>query len=279
MIANLFTVAELEPSALRSALAEFLAVPDLAVDVADTDGDQEARRWDAPVLCTYRVLPLGDLALELDIHVADGTAGALTETGLAQGLAVRTATSVLHPALDLDLPSAYWVATADGRAVRCRLEAIDSDEDTTYRVDVVEEKVADLPRARVEVLPEVIEYEHIATPVSDAFLATYPTGTTASVEGRVHYCLRVWERLVQRLATAQWGPAGRYDRALFQRDLRARDDLAQLVTEVDDDHAEGLRTVLAHLDADFRTWTEPGAQEETARWWRQRTPSPRSIPW
>ncbi|MFF4502121.1 hypothetical protein [Streptomyces sp. NPDC001401] len=277
MIANLFTVAELEQSSLRSALAELLAVTEEEVDVADTDGDQEVRRWDSPVLCTYRVPPPGDLALELDISVEDGTAGALTEAELARGLAARTATSVLHPALDLDLDSAYWVATPDGRAVRCRLEAIDSAEDTTYRVDVVEGKVDDLPRARVEILPEILEHERIETPVSDAFLATYPTGTTGSVEGRVHYCLHVWERLVRRLATAGWGASGRYREDLFQRDLQARDDLAQLVTEVDDTHAAGLRTVLARLDDDFRRSTESGAPAENERWWRAR--SPRNIPW
>ncbi|WP_405869658.1 hypothetical protein [Streptomyces sp. NBC_00005] len=278
MIANLFTVAELEPSSLREALAKLLSVAPEAVDVADTDGDQEARRWDSPVLCTYRVLPPGDLALELDIQVDDGTAGALTEAALAQGLAVRTATSVLYPALDLDLDSAYWVAAAsDGRAARCRLEAIDSDEDTTYRVDAVEEAVPDLPRAKVEILSEVLDHEPVETPLSDAFLATYPTGTAASVEGRVRYGLQVWERLVRRLAKAQWGPSGRYREDLFQRDLRARDDLSQLVTEVDDEHAEDLRTVLAHLDADFRTWTEPGTHTETERWWWDRSPA--RIPW
>jgi hypothetical protein len=257
--ANLFTVVELEPSSLRRALAELLAVPDDAVDVADTDGDQDARRWDSPVLCTYRVLPPGDLALELDIYVDDGTAGTLTEADLAQGLAARTRTSVLHPSLVLDLDSAYWVAVPDGRAVRCRLEAIDSDEDTTYRVDAVEEKVADLPRARVGILPEVLEHEAVETPLSDAFLATYPTGTTASVEGRVRYSLHVWERLVRRVVTARWGPSGRYHQDLYRRDLQARDDLAQFVTQVDDEHAEGLRQVLALLDADFRRWTELGS--------------------
>lgn len=277
MIANLFTVAELEPSTLRGALAVLLAVTDDEVDVADTDADPEARRWDVPVLCTYRVLPLGDLALELDMYVDDGTAGALTEPELARGLAARTETSVLHPAVDPDLPSAYWIATPDGRAVRCRLEAIDSDEDTTYRVDATEEQVTDLPRARVEILPEVLDYERIETPVSDAFLATYPTGTTASVEGGVRYCLHVWERLVRRLATDSWGPAGRYREDLFHRDLQARDDLAHLVTAVDDTHAEGLRAVLARLDDDFRHTTEPAAHARTERWWWDR--SPRSIPW
>ncbi|SEE39957.1 hypothetical protein SAMN05216489_06472 [Streptomyces sp. 3213] len=276
MIANLFTVRELGPADLRAGLADLLGVAEEAVDASDRDGDQETRRWDAPVLCTYCVLPPGDLALELDLHVEDGTAGAVTEADLAHGLAVRTATSVLYPALDLGLDSAYWVAVPDGRAVRCRLEAIDSDEDTTYRVDAVEDQVPDLPRARVENLPEALDGEPMETPVSDAFLATYPTGTTASVEGRVHYSLRVWERLVRRLAT-EWSPSGRYREDLFQRDLRARDDLGQLVTEVDAEHAERLRTALARLDDEFRNRTELGDPTETGHWWRDR--SPRSLPW
>jgi hypothetical protein len=48
----------------------------------------------------------GDLALELDIYVEDETAGALGEADLAQGLAVRTTTSVLNPSLNIDLDSA-----------------------------------------------------------------------------------------------------------------------------------------------------------------------------
>ena len=276
MIANLFTVMELEPASLRTALADLLNVAEQAVDATDRDGDQEARRWEAPVLCTYRVLPPGDLALELDLYVEDGTAGALTEADLALGLAVRAATSVLHPAEDLNLDSAYWVAVPDGRTVRCRLETIDSDEDTTYRVDAVEEYVPDLPRAKVEILPEVLDDEPIATPVSDAFLTTFPRGTTASVEGRVHYSLRVWERLVHRLTT-EWNPSGRYREDLFQRDLRARDDLGQLVTEVDAEHAEYLRATLARLDDGFRNRTELGDHTETERWWRNR--SPKSVPW
>lgn len=277
MIANLFTVAELQPSALHGALCEVLAVPDDAVDVADVDGDQEARRWDSPVLCTYRVLPPGDLALELDLTVDDETAGALTEAELARGLAARTAASVLHPSPDLDLDSAYWVATPDGRVVRCRLETIDSDEDTTYRVDAVEAQVADLPRAKVEILPEVLEHELVATPLSDAFLAAYPQGTAASVEGRVRHGLRVWERLVRRLETAQWGPSGRYHRALYRRDLRARDDLERLVPAAGEAYAQALRTVVEQLDDGFRRSTARGAHPQGDRWWWDRNPS--GVPW
>jgi hypothetical protein len=277
VIANVFTVTDLGSADLSRALAALLGVTAEAVDVADRDGDQETRRWDAPVLCTYRVLPLGDLALELDLSVEDGTAGTRTEADLAHGLAVRTATSVLYPAQDLGLDSAYWVAAPDGRAVRCRLETIDSDEDTTYRVDAVEEPVTDLPHATVEYLPEALDGEPIQTPVADAFLSTYPTGTTASVEGRVHYNLRVWERLIRRLA-ADWSPSGRYREDLFLRDLQARDDLASLVTEVDTEHTDPLREALTRLDDEFRNRTEqPDDHPAPERWWRDRTP--RTIPW
>jgi hypothetical protein len=268
MIANLFIVAELEPSTLRQALAALLVLTDESVDVCDVDGDQEARRWNAPVLCTYRVLPLGDLALELEVQVEveDGTSGTWDEAALAQGLAARTATSVLYPSPDLELDSAYRVATADGRDVRCRLEAIDSDEDTTYRVEAVEEPVPDLPGATVEPLPEVLDNEPLPTPLSDAFLANYPTGTTATAEGRVHYALRVWERLVRRLETDR-DPPGRYREDLLKRDLEARDNLDRLSREMGAPHAEALRSTLTRLDRIYRDHTLPGPGQHMERWW------------
>ncbi|OUD00883.1 hypothetical protein [Streptomyces swartbergensis] len=278
MIGNLFTVAELDPESLRRALADMLALPDGAVDVADADGDQEDRRWDAPVLCTFRVLPPGDLAMELDITVEDATAGTLTEERLALGLAARVKSSVLHPS-ELDLPSAYWVAVQDGRSVRCRLEAVDTDEDTAYRVDAVEEQVPDLPRARVEVLPEILDRQPISTPVSDAFLATLPTGTAASIEGRVHYALRVWERLTRRLQS-DWAPSGRYREDLFRRDLEARDALELLISQVDEAYADALRDTVTRLDRIFSDCTDTnptGDSGKAARWWWNRLPL--RTPW
>ncbi|MFF4764535.1 hypothetical protein [Streptomyces sp. NPDC001292] len=281
MIANLFTVAEPAPAHLRGALADLLAVPEDAVDVADADGDQEGRHWEAPVLCTYRRLPPGDLALELDLTVEDGTAGRLTEGGLAQGLAVRTGSSVLHPS-EVELPSAYWVATPDGRSVRCRLEALDTEDDTAYRVEAVEEPVADLPDARVEILPEILDRQPIGTPVADAYLAGCPTGTSASLEGRLHYDLRVWERLVRRLESG-WSPGGRYREDLFRRDLQARDALADIAPHLTGPRANGLRSALARLDLIYRDHTEgpertrAGADGTAERWWRSRRP--RTIPW
>ncbi|MFD8154070.1 hypothetical protein ACFV28_25410 [Streptomyces sp. NPDC059720] len=283
MIANLFTVAPLTPADLRRALADLLGVAPAAVDTADADGDQEGRAWDAPVLCTLRRLPPGDLALELDVTVRDETAAGLTEGGLALGLAAGTGGSVLHPS-DLDLPSAYWVAVPDGRVVRCRLEAIDAGpDDTAYRVEAAEGEIPDLPGARVEVLPEILDREPVATPVSDAFLATLPAGDARSVEGHVHHDLRVWERLVRRLQS-DWAPSGRYREDLFRRDLDARDALERYIGGLGPDCAGALREAVAALDQVFAAGTEAdaasaqdGEPDERAGWWRHRVP--RRTPW
>ncbi|MFI6205862.1 hypothetical protein ACIBAI_05605 [Streptomyces sp. NPDC051041] len=287
MIGNLFTVAEWDAGRLRRVLADLLAVPDEEVDVADADADQEGRRWEAPVLCTYRRLPPGDLALELDVTVGERAAGGLTEEGLAHGVAAGAGGSVLYPS-DLDLPSAYWIAVPDGRAVRCRLEAVETGEDTAYRVDAVEEPVADLPGAHVGPLPEVIDRQPVATPLSDAFLAGRPTGPAASVEGRLHHHLRVWERLARRMESG-WSPSGRYREDLFRRDLEARDELARLAGEAGGTCADALRSVVGRLDRVVLEHTEPegdaaaraderpGRDESAEGWWWHRRP--RRIPW
>ncbi|MFE6196509.1 hypothetical protein [Streptomyces sp. NPDC057838] len=278
--AHLFTVAQPPPASLRHALTGLLAVPPEAVDVADADGDQEGRDWHAPVLCTWRRLPPGDLSLELDITVRDGTCAALTEKDLARGLAAATGGSVLHPS-ELDLPSAYWVAVPDGRSVRCRLEAVDLPDDTAYRVDAAEEAIPDLPGVRVEVLPEILDRQTVDTPVSDVFLAAFPPGTAGSTAGHVRHDLRVWERLVRRLET-DWAPSGRYRQDLFRRDLEARDALERLVGEVGETYADALRRAVTRLDDVYTEHTDPardgaGGAGAAGRWWWHRVP--RRAPW
>ncbi|MER6715340.1 hypothetical protein [Streptomyces sp. NPDC000877] len=262
---------------MRQALADLLAIPPEAVDVADADGDQEGRHWGAPVLCTWRLLPPGDLSLELDITVEDTTAAGLTEKDLALGLAARTGGSVLYPS-SLDLPSAYWVAVPDGRSVRCRLEAFDLPDDSAYRVDAAEEEIPDLPRTKVELLPEILDRQPIDTPVSDAFLATFPKGEAVTAADHVRYDLRTWERLARRLET-DWTPSGRYRQDLFHRDLKARDALEHLFGQVGEAHADALREAVARLDSTFTAHTDaqPVRDEEPDHWWRHRLP--RRIPW
>ncbi|MFJ9423731.1 hypothetical protein [Streptomyces sp. NPDC101249] len=278
MIANLFTVAAPAPAALRRALARALALPESAVDVADADGDQADRDWDAPVLCGYRRLPrASDIASELDVTVAPAAAPDTTERALALGLAAATGTSVLYPDAD-QLPSAYWVAVPDGRTVRCRLEPLDDadgdDGGPAYRVTATQEPVPDLPGATVEILPEILDREPLPTPLADAFLADRPNGPAASPEGGLHHHLRVWERLVRRL-DADWRPSGHYREDLFARDLRSRDALDDMAVEV-----PSLRPLLAILDGVYRERTvgEPsGAGDREPGWWHARTPG--TLPW
>ncbi|MEV6395156.1 hypothetical protein AB0M39_10330 [Streptomyces sp. NPDC051907] len=148
--ADLFTVAAVEPAALAAALAAAAGVSPADVDVADADGDQESRTWDAPVLCSYTLLPSGGLGLVLDVYVVadeDPSGAALTEAELARRLAAASGTTVFYPA-EWFPPSAYWAVTADGLVTRALLVAPD-DECGPFTVDAVGAPVADLPAAVV----------------------------------------------------------------------------------------------------------------------------------
>ncbi|MFE9772699.1 hypothetical protein ACFYOV_13645 [Streptomyces sp. NPDC005931] len=282
MIANLLTVADLPAATIRAALAESLAVPEETIDVADTEAEQDHRDWEAPVLCTYTRLPPGDLCLSLDIWTDDDRTPPLTEPRLARALATTCATPVLHPS-DLDLPSAYWLAAPDGRTIRCRVEETDLDDEgtTSYRVDALEAPVADLPAARVGPLPEALDHYPLPTPVTQRFLAAHPNADSASAEGRTHYALHVWERLIRRLESNDWSPSGRYPEDLYARDLKARDDLAGLMEELDPPSAANLRADLISLDESFKAHTRgndptaPSAPDD--HWWHHRTPN--RPPW
>ncbi|MFL4948393.1 hypothetical protein ACJ6WE_13685 [Streptomyces sp. MMS24-I31] len=154
---------------------------------------------------------------------------------------------------------------------------MDSNEDTDsgYRVDVVEEPVADLPEARVETLPEILDRQHIDTPAADAFLADYPTGATATVEGHVHYAMRTWERLACRLGS-DWFPSGRYREDLFRRDLEARDDLMDALPHVGGAYVDGLRSAVEQSDPIFLEYTEEMVRGAERWWWHRR---PGNVAW
>lgn len=274
---NLFTVAMLSPAELVAALSAVVGVPSAEVDVADSDGDQVGRKWDATVLCGYRVPPAGDLAMMLDIYLADRVAVRPGEAELARRLAERTGTTVLYSAGPFP-PSAYWAVTPDGLVTRARLEDSE-DEEPSYSVDAVEAQVPDLPRAQVMVLEEILWEERIDTPVTDAYRAATFEGEPGSDQARTQADLLLWERLVRRLE-ADWEPSGRYRADLYEQDLEVRDDLERIQTQIPSEYAAAFCAGLSRLDVLFKDHTvshggtdpDPGGS-----WWRHRTP--RRIPW
>ncbi|MET7618315.1 hypothetical protein [Streptomyces sp. NPDC005408] len=279
MTGDLFTVAVLEPDALVAALADCVGVTPADVDVADANGDPEARNWDAPVLCVYTRLPGGGLGLMLDVYVAEGAgerepAGELDEAGLARRLAARAGTTVLHPAESVP-PSAYWAVTAEGLVTRARLYDPDEHEDP-YVVDAVEAPVPDLPDAQVTVLPEILREERIDIPVTDAFTAVVPDSSAGSEADAARIGLVMWERLVRRLER-DWAPSGRYRPDLYEEDLSERDELEVLEPRLPEAYVKPFRTALGQLDDLFRTHTVPTDADDAAQWWRGRRP--RRVPW
>ncbi|MFC9128926.1 hypothetical protein ACFT4A_19035 [Streptomyces sp. NPDC057099] len=279
MIHDLLLVgAPVSPASLTEALAEAVQTDGTDVDVADRDGDESQRDWTAPVLCGYIRLR-GDLSLALDIYVEDVLVNeAPPEPELARRLAAALGVPVLYPAEEDLPPSAYWLATSSGRSVRARLLSSD-DEPPVHVIDAIEEPVPDLPRATIEILPEILDREPIPTPVSDTVLATLPPGTAATAEGQVHHHLRVWERLTRRLLS-DWAPSGHYRADLFHRDLEARDALERLIPKLGKTHTDALRDAVTRLDRTFSEHTAPKPTPDDGGappWWRNRVP--RHAPW
>ncbi|MGI5428350.1 hypothetical protein [Streptomyces sp. CA-179760] len=274
MIYDLLLVgAPVSPASLAEALAEAVRTEGADVDVADRDSDQSRRDWTAPVLCGYTRLR-GDLSLALDVYVEDALVNeAPPEPELARRLATALGVRVLYPAEEDLPPSAYWLATSSGQSVRARLLSSD-DEPPVHVIDAIEEEVPDLPRATIEILPEILDREPIPTPVSDTLLATLPPGTAATIEGQVHHHLRVWERLTRRLQS-DWAPTGHYRADLYHRDLEARAALEQLIAELGNAYADALRAALTQLDQTFTDHTDDSTGADPR--WRNRIP--RRRPW
>ncbi|MFE4688781.1 hypothetical protein ACFRH6_01855 [Streptomyces sp. NPDC056749] len=289
---NFLTVHRPEPHTMASALAGALGAEPRDVDVADEDaGGTDERNWDAPVLCTYRSAA-GDLALSWDVSVSDVMRTPPTEAEAALRLAARLGTTVLYPAQERP-PSAYWAAGPDGTVARARLLEAEDETDggsPWLVVDAVEEAMAQLPGARVEILAEILHEERVETPVTDAFAAaTDPHGDAPAtgVVNRSREALLLWERLVRRIETG-WAPGGRYPFDLYAEDLRTRDRLGELA------RAQGpqrlpLGRALEELDEVFRRGTDDDAGVLLGRltgsgtavadrgwWWHRRPAKP---PW
>ncbi|MER5892552.1 hypothetical protein [Streptomyces sp. NPDC001876] len=149
------TVHRPTPDAMAAALADVVGVTAADVDVADEEAATAERAWDARVLCGCRGLT-GDLALYWDVYVApDAVSVPPAEPEAASRLAARLGTVVLHPAQGVR-PSAYWAVTPDGSRTRARvLEEAGGDEEwPPLTVDAVEERIDQLPGARVEPITE-----------------------------------------------------------------------------------------------------------------------------
>ncbi|GGL02801.1 hypothetical protein [Nocardia jinanensis] len=261
MIANLLISRRLDPVALAAALADAAGVPVGRVDVCREDGDQDARDWEADVLCTYHYLR-GDVAMSLDVYVRDEEGANCTsgEPGLAAALAERIGAGMLYPDDRVD-PSTYWLADPGGTVARIRLLASE-DEPPVYMVDAVEAPSLTFPHAKVTPLAEVLREAPVPTPLT----------ATLDLDGPAVVSLTIWERLVRRMA-AGWPPAGRYLPELYGEDLRARDGLEREFATSPEAERVVLAAATAEVDALFRELTEEDrAAPADAPWWHTRRP-------
>lgn len=294
MTYNLLVTEPLSERAVAEALAECFGLPVRDVDVADENADQDARNWDAPVLCETHAVR-GDVRTSLDIYAQDSVEPQPTEPELAAALARVLGRSVLYPT-DSIRPSAYWLAAADGTVTRARL--LDPDDDQPgYRVDAVEAPVADLPNAQVIRLPEIVQDQEKPTPVSDRFaaslnaLGTGRTDETGSPYWTAATNLGAWEQLVQTM-TDDWAPAGWYPADLYVQNLTARDELEDLQQQLPQQAADLLEAAVDLVDRQFIKLTVPAPawyldlktqpalkvpDEDNAPWWWRRRPDP--LPW
>ncbi|WP_327290138.1 hypothetical protein [Streptomyces sp. NBC_01198] len=293
MTYNLLVTEPLSDAAVAAALAECFRVPLHDVDVADEHADQDARNWDALVLCGMEGVP-GDVRTSLDIYARDSVQPQPSERELAAALARLLGHSVLYPAEEA-LPSASWVAAADGTVTRARL--LDPDEDMPgFRVDAVEAPVADLPNAQVIRIPEVVREQRKPTPVSDSLatsldaLGTGRTDETGSPYWTAVDCLGAWEQFIRAMAD-DWAPAGWYPADLYQELLTVRDELEALAQQLPDQAAELLEAAVDLVDREFIKLTVPDPawyldlrtqgldvpDPHDAAWWWDRRPDP--LPW
>ncbi|SHL29654.1 hypothetical protein [Actinacidiphila paucisporea] len=293
MTYNLLVTESLSDGAVAAALAECFRVAIRDVDVADENADQDARNWDAPVLCGTHAVR-GDVRTSLDVYAQDSVQPQPSEAELAAALARVLGRSVLYPAESIR-PSAYWLAAADGTVTRARL--LDPDEETpAYRVDAVESPVADLPNAQVIRLPEIVHDQEKPTPVSDRFatslnaLGTGRTDESGSLYWMAAANLGAWEQLVQTM-TDHWAPAGWYPADLYAQNLIARDELEDLQQQLPQQAAELLEAAVDLVDREFIKLTVPDPawyldlrtqgldvpDPHDAAWWWDRRPDP--LPW
>ncbi|MFF4156001.1 hypothetical protein [Streptomyces sp. NPDC001678] len=300
MAYSLLEIDRLPPALIASALAACLHVSSSEVDVADADGAQDERNWDAPVLCDVSDAG-GHVSQSLDIYVQDSVRHRPSEAELALTFSAATNTVILYPAEE-QIPSAYWLATPDRLVTRVRLLSSD-DEAASYSIDAAEAYIPQLSQVRTIQLPEIIREHPVPTPTASAFAAAVnslaqpgeesaavrlPADLESAVE-RARAYLSEWERLTRRMASG-WQPTGRYPADMYCAALQSRDHVDQLAADLPEPVSGLLREALDQLDSEFRTLTQGDGGHEIAEatgtphldllersWWWQRRP--KELPW
>jgi hypothetical protein len=299
MTYNLLLVGHAQPETIAAALAQRLRVPTGEVDVADADGDPDARNWDALVSCEYAAVP-GDVSMVLDVYAQDSVANQPVESELAAGVASDTRTVVLYSPEESAI-SAHWLVTPEGLVTRARL-VVSDDEEPVYAVEAVEAAVEQLPRARVMHLPEVVREQKISTPVADAFTSAFkslhetdgcvdtsPADEVADAVRDARSDLAAWEKLIRRMETG-WAPSGWYPLEFYREVLEYRDEIGATPYSLPPSLADLHDESLAQLDQRFMELTvedkeravtgNANASESSAplrSWWWYRRPDP--LPW
>ncbi|MFQ6197109.1 hypothetical protein [Streptomyces sp. NPDC000405] len=300
MTYNFLTVDRLPPSRIAAALAACLHVAFSEVDVADANGDQDERNWDALVLCDYSDTQ-GHVSQSLDIYIPDSVRHRPSEAELASAFSIATNTVTLYPAEE-QIPSAYWLATPEQLVTRVRL--LSSDDDVaSYFIDAAEAYIPQLPHARTIQLPEIIREYPVPTPASLALAMAVNslaqtgekvaelsprTELTSAVDRALAY-LSEWERLTRRMASG-WQPTGHYPADMYHAALQSREHVDQLHIDLQEPISGLLREVLTQLDNEFKTLTQSDSGHEIAKatgtprldllkrsWWWQRRPI--ELPW
>ncbi|MFI9046258.1 hypothetical protein [Streptomyces sp. NPDC053427] len=299
MTYNLFLVDSCGPDVLAEALSAVLQVPVKEVDVADPDGDQEGRYWDALVSCDYSPVQ-GNVSLSLNIYAQDSVKLQPSEAQFSAALAQRIGTPVLYPPTESPV-SAHSLVTPEGEVIRARLP--DPDDDEEFMVTAVEAFVEQLPEVPVMHLPEVVRAQVIATPLSDSFaeaITSLPQdgkgeeGTPISAEVAevarfAESYLGAWEKLSRRVEN-NWEPSGWYPLDFYREVLGYRDDIEGYLRQLPEsvatlykryvDKVDGLYQELTVEDTEHVVMGDSGGPVTDSvqkAWWWYRRPEP--MPW
>ncbi len=268
---DLLVAGDADPDRFAEALARATGRPIGDVDVADEDTMD--RRWEAPVLVTFRP-SAGDIQWVLDVTAPLGSHHADVALGLAEALGVP----VLYDT-GLLRPSSYWLAAPAGFRTRARVYDGPDDQGDAgapLTIDAVERAVAELPRVPVQAQPEVIRDYPMATPIADQAAVDAGSVEAGSAVARELRLLHAWEARVVRM-TSGWPPDGWYPAGFYSEDLEVRDELEGV-----------LLSAVRQVDGEFRAATREAGPDEMAAtfsesigegkgWWWRRLPEP--VPW